>query len=433
MALQRVAQSRAIFVADLIATSLMKHLTVVIMSIALCSQFLNGKDLSDLSKTLESLAGLTSPPATSPADGFEVEGSIKPVFFDALDWQGKPTKVFAWVGLPENAKASHPVPGIVLVHGGGGTAFKDWVKQWNAEGFAAISIAVEGQLDRQNPTTQTSHNGGWERHQHAGPARQGIYGDSDFPLRDQWMYHAVADTILANSLLRSLPEVNPKKVGIMGVSWGSVITSTVIGIDPRFAFAIPTYGCGGLDKAPNQYGRTLGTHDLYRSFWDPNLRLEKARIPVLWFSWPEDDHFPMDCLEVSRSKVSGISTASLVPKMGHGHAQAWLRKESYAFAKSILNTGKPWCSARSTNLEENTLTAIFESSKPLDSAVLVSTSDTGDTSQCHWVESPASLTCSNGQWTATASLPPGTTSCFINVTAGPLISSSRYIEKKWAN
>jgi cephalosporin-C deacetylase-like acetyl esterase len=47
------------------------------------------------------------------------------------------------------------------------------------------------------------------------------------------MYHALADTMLANSLLRSLPEVDATKIGVMGVSWGGVITSTVIGLDER--------------------------------------------------------------------------------------------------------------------------------------------------------------------------------------------------------
>ena len=40
----------------------------------------------------------------------------------------------------------------------------------------------------------------------------------------------------------------------MGVSWGGVITSTVMGIDSRFAFAIPTYGCGHMADAENHWG-----------------------------------------------------------------------------------------------------------------------------------------------------------------------------------
>jgi cephalosporin-C deacetylase-like acetyl esterase len=80
----------------------------------------------------------------------------------------------------------------------------------------------------------------WARHAFAGPARDGTFADTKLPLKEQWMYHALADTMLANSLLRSLPEVDASKIGVMGISWGGVITSTVIGLDERFAFGIPT-------------------------------------------------------------------------------------------------------------------------------------------------------------------------------------------------
>ncbi|WP_372798521.1 acetylxylan esterase, partial [Pontiella sp.] len=148
------------------------------------------------------LGELTEAPKMVEAEGFQSSENLKAVYFDALDWKGQPTKVFAWLGLPENREGQ--VPGIVLVHGGGGTAFKEWVEKWNAEGFAAISIAVEGQTDRRKPAGADPDNPkGWVRHAWAGPRRSGIYGDSAEPLKDQWMYHAVADTILANSLLRS--------------------------------------------------------------------------------------------------------------------------------------------------------------------------------------------------------------------------------------
>ena len=47
-------------------------------------------------------------------------------------------------------------------------------------------------------------------HPGAGPARIDWFGDRDRPAREQWFYHAVADVIRANSLLRSFPEINPK-------------------------------------------------------------------------------------------------------------------------------------------------------------------------------------------------------------------------------
>ena len=374
---------------------------------------------------LETLAKKTTPPAVHEATGFQADGAVKPIFFDALDWEGKPTRAFAWIGLPAGASKKKPAPGVVLVHGGGGTAFKEWVKEWNEQGFAAISIAVEGQTEQKGQPPAK-----WQRHEHGGPARPGTYGDFTKPLEDQWMYHAVADTILANNLLRSLPEVDPAKVGIMGVSWGGVITSTVIGLDQRFAFAIPTYGCGGLHKAASHYSKHLANNPLYPILWDPNLRLEKATMPVLWLSWTGDFHFPMDSLAASSEKVSGASVFALVPKMGHGHGPARKRAESYEFAKSVVQNGKPWCVPESTKIGGGTLTAVFNSTKALNSATLISTIGTGDTSKRQWIETAAVLKQENGKWIATAPVPQGTTACFMNVSSGKLVATSDYLQPK---
>lgn len=160
-------------------------------------------------------------------------------------------------------------------------------------------------------------------------------------MEDQWIYHAVADTVIANSLLRSLPEVDADKVGVMGISWGGVITATVIGIDDRFAFAIPMYGCGGLSTSGNQYGRALGTNALYCEAWDPLVRMDRLHMPVLWFSWPQDAHFPLDCQAACYRAAAGPHMVSLVPGMGHGHD--FRAPQGYAFAESVVREGKPWC------------------------------------------------------------------------------------------
>ena len=356
------------------------------------------------------------------ADGFPSAGEIKAIYFDALEWKGKPTQVFAWLGVPKSP--SGKVPGIVLVHGGGGTAFQPWVQAWNDRGFAALSIAVEGQTS----SRPEGASRGWRRHESGGPGRVGIYGDSKEPLRDQWMYHAVADTILSNSLLRSLPGVDPEKIGIMGVSWGGVITSTVIGIDSRFAFAIPTYGCGDLSMAGNQYGRALGGNLFYQQVWDPLLRLDRAKLPVLWLSWPQDQHFPLNHQAASYRRAPGPRIVTLVPNMGHGHGPAWKRPESYAFAQSIVADGTPWCGQTLAGADGNAARAVFSSSKPLERATLVSTTGSGITGSRTWLESPAKLEEKDGCWHATATLPEGTTAWFINVHSGALLSSSDFQE-----
>ena len=46
-------------------------------------------------------------------------GELKTIYFDALIYEGKQTRVYAWIGIPEDASSSHKVPGVVLIHGGG--------------------------------------------------------------------------------------------------------------------------------------------------------------------------------------------------------------------------------------------------------------------------------------------------------------------------
>src|SRR5690349_17086869 len=67
-------------------------------------------------------------PATHEAPADLQKPDVKALFFDGAPYLGKPTRVFAYVGLPKNITPGEKVPGMVLVHGGGGTAFDTWVR-----------------------------------------------------------------------------------------------------------------------------------------------------------------------------------------------------------------------------------------------------------------------------------------------------------------
>jgi dienelactone hydrolase len=387
------------------------------------------KDFAAMQEKVLSLEELTTAPKVHPAEGFVEEDGIRPIYFEALPWRGKPTRVFAWLGIPQTDStedsASRKFPAIVLVHGGGGTAFKEWVKKWNDKGFVAISIAVEGQTDKRKQDGQ-----GWQSHAWPGPAREGIYGDTDQPLEEQWMYHAVADTVLANSLLRSLPEVKPDQVGLMGISWGGVITSTVIGIDQRFAFGIPTYGCGDLADSENQYGHALGKNQVYRQVWDPMVRMKRAKLPTLWLSWTGDQHFPLDALRNCYEAASGPHMIALVPNMRHGHGASWNPPDSYVFAESIVNGNTPWCVQKDKQLTNEQFAVSFQSKRKIDKANLVFTTDSGFTGDRKWQELPAKLSQEADVVNVKATVPENATSWFFNLHSGNVVASSDYEEMR---
>ena len=183
------------------------------------------------------MKALDAAPKTYPADAPVAEG-VTSVFYEGMPWRGKPTRVFAYYGLPKTEPGAK-APGMVLIHGGGGTAFDAWVRLWTSRGYAAIAMDTCG-------CVPIGSYGKWQRHDTGGPAGWGGFDQVDEPVEDHWTYHAIADVVLAHSLLRSLPEVDADRIGVTGISWGGYLTCIVSGVDPRFRFAVPVYGCGFL-------------------------------------------------------------------------------------------------------------------------------------------------------------------------------------------
>ena len=147
---------------------------------------------------------------------------VRALLYDSLPYRARPTRVFAWVGVPGNASSAHPVPGMVLVHGGLGTAFPGWVRYWNNLGYAAIAMDTCGAMPPQDQLDVRGCGEGnhWPAHADGGPAGWGNFDRATAAVEEQWCFHALAAVIEAHSLLRSLPGVDPEKIGITGVSWG---------------------------------------------------------------------------------------------------------------------------------------------------------------------------------------------------------------------
>src|SRR6186713_911179 len=76
---------------------------------------------------------LKTPPETFEAP-HQDEPGVKSLWFAGPPYKGKPTRIFAYYGEP-SGRAGNKVPAMVLIHGGGGTAFAEWVRMWNARGY----------------------------------------------------------------------------------------------------------------------------------------------------------------------------------------------------------------------------------------------------------------------------------------------------------
>ena len=255
-------------------------------------------------------------------------------FLESVDYEGKPTYVFAFVGIPDTATKDNPVPGIVLVHGGGGTAFADWVKMWNDRGYAAIAIDTEGKIPNADASLTRGGDVSFESTRHHGPINFG-YTDYEKPANQQYLYHAIAGTIVANSFLSSFDQVDSDKIGLTGISWGGVIATNTAAYDDRFAFAAPVYGAVAMSGTEGIFGTLYAAYPRCAELWDNVQMLQNCRTPLLFVNWDEDPYFTANATEkCARTATNGKMI--LIPNLQHSHWHGADIQEIFDFADSVV-------------------------------------------------------------------------------------------------
>jgi dienelactone hydrolase len=244
----------------------------------------------------------------------------------------------------EKAAPACPWPGIVLVHGGGGTAFPEWVTLWARRGYAAIAMDLAGcrpdpEATRKNATIRLPDGGPGQDH------RDKFDTIATPELDDDWPYHAVANVIRAHSLLRSLPGVDPDRTAITGISWGGYTTCLVASLDGRFRAAVPVYGCGHLRDNSCWLGEfaRLGPDQSARwaRLYDPQNYLPACRVPIFFVNGTNDFAYPLDSFMKSHADVRrAAKNVRIEVDMKHGHEAGWAPPEIGAFVDAAL-LGKP--------------------------------------------------------------------------------------------
>ncbi|MDO8302529.1 MAG: acetylxylan esterase [Sedimentisphaerales bacterium] len=385
-----------------------KHLRFVLI-IALMTSVEKFSIAGELKMIPWDMKSLSAPPKMFN----DLEHSIKDVnaiFYEGLSWKGKPTRVFAYYGLPK-IEHGKKVPAMVLVHGGGGSAFIPWVRLWNNRGYAAIAMdtcgCVSGGEYNNHP-----------RHEYGGPPGWGGFDQIDEPIKDQWTYHAVADVILAHSLIRSFPQVDTQKIGITGISWGGYLTCIVAGIDNRFEFAAPVYGCGFLADNSMWLGefQKMGRDKTHKwvELWDPSVYLPSVLIPMLWVDGSNDFAYPMDSVQKSYRLTKGVKTLCIRLRMPHGHGGAGENpKEIDAMAGALFTDGVPLPKITNSGRDGVNVFVTFESSSHVSKVELNYTTDSGTWEKRSWQTIPATV--DEKVRNAHAVLPKGTTVYYFNV------------------
>lgn len=245
------------------------------------------------------------------------------------DYRNQESYAFAYLGRPVSGDGR----AVLLLHGGGGTAYYEWVKQWTDRGYIALAIDLEGHLPKATGTMDSYPFDLYEASPYPTPHNQN-YGDAALPIEETWMHYATRTAILAHSFLRETEGVDSKKVGVVGISWGGVITSIITGYDDRFAFSVPIY-C-----SLNQFGTdsTIGGYYVAHpeaQIWDDDTALSQVSTPIHFVISNVDQHYRLDSAKETMSHVKNGSL-TVIKDWLHSHRIAVEAIEPYEFADRIL-------------------------------------------------------------------------------------------------
>ncbi|MCA9085147.1 MAG: prolyl oligopeptidase family serine peptidase [Planctomycetaceae bacterium] len=374
-------------------------------------------------------------------------GKVQSLLYSGEPYNGHSTEVFAFYASPAtlsdrdpSAGSDEKFPAVVLIHGGGGTAFAEWAWLWAQRGYAAIAMDLSGHRPPApvyDPTTgapvlnQAAKREGRIRLDPGGPDQghdekfRSISGDRS----SQWPYHAVANVVKAHSLIRSFSDVDADRTAVTGISWGGYTTCLVASVDDRFKAAVPVYGCGFLFEGESVQKPAIDQLGEYRAEWiatyDPSSHLSRCRVPILFVNGTNDVHYPLDSYQKSFNLVTGARQMRIEVNMRHGHPPGWAPKEIGLFIDSYCrretsstdeadgSIGQPLPVPDAPRQDGDHIVVNVQTAVPLKSAALHYTTDSGRRSDRKWTTVPAEIS----QSVVRAMMPPDNANTwFVSVT-----------------
>ena len=339
-------------------------------------------------------------------------GETKGIYFVGEPYKGKQTKSFAYLAFPKTEMPKGGYPAVIVAHGGGGGAFLEWVEYWNSKGYAAIAPDFYG---HQFSSIKSPDR---EQNPFGVPTMQaGSFADEANGYKESWTYHAVANCICCVNVLRDSGKVNMQKLGMVGISWGSVVTAIVSGVDERIKSVALVYGGGYVYETPffeNEIGyRPRGMDSAWIDVYDPSSYLPYNDKPTLFTHGANDTAFsPVNNLrsgELCQGKVYYAIKQSLL------HDHRWRDDDEMShiakfFNFTLLGEDMPFLVENSVFGGER-LTAEVKNAKNVKEAKLVYTLADLSTDSRTWEWQSEKAAYAGGKFTA--AVPKNATAFFM--------------------
>ena len=239
--------------------------------------------------------------------------------------------VFAELLIPLDMNL--PLPGILIIHGYGGThsSFVEFGLEIAKEGYITILIDAP--------------DGGRSTH-YPNKAPSSVVNTTHGP-KDSYFYHVAWAGLRAITVLEQLNEVDKNKIAVTGGSMGGIMSFIIGAIDPRVKATIPIVAGGNLFDLllSGTLADALTTPELslnstnvvnFVKYFDVYAYASELDIPTLMLSSTNDEYFTLIGLNDTFSVIHSEKWWFLAPNWHHfsvypGWIDAGIRFLDYVF------------------------------------------------------------------------------------------------------
>lgn len=350
---------------------------------------------------------------SDPLTANPLQGYVQELYFDSVPYAGKTTRVFARYARPDG---KGPFPAMLLIHGGGGTAFPDWAEHWARRGYAALVFDLKGcgpdgqRMPDGLPSLEDNTIFGAPSDTTEGAEAQefgfislsslrpGAPADARSDAkrnrnpRDIWGYQAITAILRGHALLESFPEIDKQRIGATGISWGGYLSCIIAGIDPKLKVVVPVFGCGFYQEHGAWEGllnqkMTKKSMQKWVALYDPSSHMKHARCAMMFANGINDSHFPLNTLKKTALQCQGPVAMCLILHIVHQHR--WDIREVEPYVDSIIDYGTPFLNISRIKRDRQTVRATFTGPVEARRAALVFTCDSGPWRPRAWETLPA--------------------------------------------
>ncbi|MFZ2657910.1 MAG: acetylxylan esterase [Victivallales bacterium] len=224
-----------------------------------------------------------------------------------------PSEIYAIIGRPEKDDGGKH-PAILICHGGGGAAIELNVIGWAQLGFVALSMDLPGHMGEKEIKSVTR-------------VKSQKYGSDIFVMKPAPRCGTIFDTIVAGlkgfNLLASQADVDEKRIGVTGISWGgytSLMLASLLG--DRLAAGFSLYGSGFYPLSDPGIGSAVGKlpadeQMVWMQNFDPGPRAKNIKAPFLMYPAANDIYFLPPAVMATYDRIGGSKYICFGPNQSH--------------------------------------------------------------------------------------------------------------------